>query len=256
MYPQITLSHITNEAILRNFIYKDRLNHYYLTDDWSSEMYDALAFAGFISVAMTDDNGKAWLLPEMQFGYAVLYWDRLHVARRLKNFITKKVFPGPYWLSINKNTEAVFKGIATYHQSNNWMIPPYLEVLRRMQASPQNYRSNIISVELWDDEKLIGGEVGYIIGGIYTSLTGFFDREHYSNFGKIQLLSLAALLKSAGFAFWNMGHPYMKYKFALGAIEYERLDFLKLWFAHREEKIPANLPQTSIECADLLRICF
>ena len=40
---------------------------------------------------------------------------------------------------------------------------------------------------------------------------------------------LAKYLEKENYAFWNLGHPYMQYKFDLGAIKYSRDEFLKRW---------------------------
>ena len=97
------------------------------------------------------------------------------------------------------------------------------------------------SVELIDAESgtLVAGEIGYTIGGVYTSLTGFLDRSSssstttttedkpeggeaeeaagsssappskmlHSSAGTVQLVALGALLRRCGFHFWNLGHP-------------------------------------------------
>lgn len=252
MYQYIKLSDVQDDYILTNGIYINDVENYYITDDWSPEMYDALAFAGFISVSIQDETGKAYLFPEMQFSYAVLHWDNLHISKRLKGFIYKKVLAHNYSISINRDIEAVFDGITHYHDDINWMIEPYLDVLRALKDTQQKYNLQPMSIELWDGKKLIGGEIGYIIGSIYTSLTGFFDRENYSNFGKVQLLSLALLLKESGYAFWNMGHPHMDYKFDLGAIEYQRRDFLTMWMKYRDGKPECRISDKFFTCDELL----
>ena len=70
--------------------------------------------------------------------------------------------------------------------------------------------------------------MGVRTGRVYTSLTGFMDRrdEDYANAGKLQLIRLCEYLRDEGYAFWNLGHPYMPYKLALGAQVVERPDYL------------------------------
>lgn len=41
--------------------------------------------------------------------------------------------------------------------------------------------------------------------------------------------SLGFYLENNKFSFWNLGHPYMQYKFDLGAKLYAREEFLKKW---------------------------
>jgi Leu/Phe-tRNA-protein transferase len=236
MYPYVSLADLQNNELL-NHIYHNFNDSYYITDDLSPEMYDALAYNGFISVSVKDQYNNDYLLPEMQTSYAVLHWENLHISKRLKQFIKKHILPkNDYFISINEDIQAVFDGIRRYHREKNWMNNSYTNILNKMFRQTK-FRQIIISVELWHHHHLIGGEIGYLTGKIYTSLTGFFDINNYSNFGKIQLISLAALLKNADVAFWNMGHPYMKYKFDIGAREYARLDFLNMWLKYRNKKI-------------------
>lgn len=47
----------------------------------------------------------------------------------------------------------------------------------------------------------------------------------------MQLFWPAEHLRNAGFAFWNLGQPYMQYKFDLGAKEVPRAQFLERWRA-------------------------
>ena len=82
-----------------------------------------------------------------------------------------------------------------------------------------------------ENNVLISGEIGYIIGKTYTSLSGFSsDEKCYRNYGTAQLVLLAQYLQANGFSFWNLGQPYMDYKLALGAKIYERKAFLARWF--------------------------
>jgi len=250
MFPYIRLTDLQNSFVM-NQIYHNFKDKYYITDDFSPKMYDELAYSGFISVSAMDDLGNAFLIPEMQSSYAVLYWDNLHISRRLRQFIKKNLIKDEYFISINNNMNGVFDGINRYHKEKNWMNDSYIKVLKKMHQQT-HFKQTIISVELWHHQTLIAGEIGYLTGSIYTSLTGFFDRINYSNFGKIQLIGLAKLLKKSGVAFWNMGHPYMKYKFDIGAREYARLDFLKLWLKYRQRKLQQPISQKQIKFYSLI----
>ena len=100
-----------------------------------------------------------------------------------------------------------------------------------MYKNPDNNFS-ILSIELYDknSKELIAGEIGYKINSTYTSLSGFSSKdENYKNWGKLQMVLLAFYLEKNNFSFWNLGHPYMQYKFDLGAKLYSREDFLKRW---------------------------
>jgi len=253
MYPYIQLSDLADPHRLINQIYLNGLDNHYITDDYSPEIYDALAFAGFISVTIEDHAGRSYLLPEIQFSYAVLHWDNLHLPKRFKKFLSKHIVADNYRISINHNIDAVFNGIKKHHHDNNWMSQPYYTMLKELGKSKQTYQLQLASVELWDEETLIGGEIGYFNGRVYTSLSSFFDKQNYPNFGKVQIVALALLLQQSGYAFWNMGHPYMQYKFDFGALEYSRFDFLKLWITHRSQENTVDMMGQQFSCHELLQ---
>jgi hypothetical protein len=135
---------------------------------------------------------------------------------------------------INTNLNLVLENIEKSHKTN-WLTSKYKDLI----LSLQNYIHptidfKIFSIELYDKntKELISGEIGYKINSTYTSLTGFSStNKKYNNWGKLQLVLLGKYLEKENFSFWNLGHPYMQYKFDLGAITYKRKDFLKRWLA-------------------------
>ena len=82
----------------------------------------------------------------------------------------------------------------------------------------------LYSVEVWnaDTGALAGGELGYSVGGIYSSLTGFSEEDAA---GSVQLLALGQLLTKCGFEYWDLGMD-LDYKRRLGAELIPRSDFL------------------------------
>eukprot|EP00392_Amoebophrya_sp_AT5.2_P010798 g10865.t1 len=119
------------------------------------------------------------------------------------------------------------------------------------------------SIELYDaSDNLIAGECGYSFGSVYTSLTGFCDK-NFAGAGTLQMYYLGRWLQKSGYKFWNMGHPpgkkrkprteqtmtlpitspeataprteqTMKYKADLGGEILERGCFLKRWNEARD----------------------
>ena len=85
-------------------------------------------------------------------------------------------------------------------------------------------------------EQLIAAEIGFSIGKVYTSLSGWSDRESGTGAGWTQLVLLGHWLQQRGYAFWSLGHcysPAMDYKRQLGQRVYPRHDFLALLRRHR-----------------------
>ena len=53
------------------------------------------------------------------------------------------------------------------------------------------------------DDELVAGDLGYTVGGVYTSLTGFHTE---NNAGSVLLCALGRYLELNGFAFWDLGN--------------------------------------------------
>lgn len=207
-----------------NFIYMNEDLNYYFSDDFSPKFYTQLARCGFLSTSILEDN-KQYLLPEMQFEYAILDFENLNISKS----INKLLQTANYKFTINTRFQEVINKLNDYHD-NNWLSGKYKDTIDYIYENPTN-EIEILSVELSDkNNNLIAGEIGYIIGKTYTSLTGFSSKQkEYKNWGKLQMVLLAKFLEKENFDFWNLGHPYMEYKFDLGALKYTRIDFLKRW---------------------------
>ena len=207
-------------------------NNYYWSDDWSEEFYVELAYAGFITTTY-EVKRELVLLPEIQFDYAVLDFEKLHISKKVQKLLKEDRFI----FTLNEKVDEVLQKLDTYHEQS-WVVPEYADLLKRLygyRSSKRNFE--LVSVELSCKQSgdLISGEIGYVIGNTYTSLTGFSSREkRYNNCGSLQLVLLAQHLKEENFEFWNLGHPHMEYKKRLGAKTYGREEFLKRWIRSRD----------------------
>ena len=160
----------------------------------------------------------------LQASLLLLDFDDLHISKKVKKLLQKKNLH----LEISQNLTEVVKGIEQHHK-NNWLTPKYLEMLQATQGLDENF--TMISALIRDKEEVVAGEIGYMIGKTYTSLSGFSKREKaYRNYGTAQLVLLANYLQHSGFSFWNLGQSYMPYKLMLGAKIYEREQFLERWY--------------------------
>lgn len=202
-------------------------NNYYWSDDWSDDFYVELAKAGFIST--TYDTADALvLLPELQYNYAVLDFKDIHISTKVKKLMSKN----DYEFSTNGRFDEVIEKLSMQHKYN-WLKGEYLKVLKNLYMSNDKRDDlKVISVELLckDSNEPAAGEIGYVIGKTYTSLSGFSSKaKEHNNCGTLQLVLLSKYLENNGFEFWNMGHPHMEYKRRLGCKVYSRDEFLKRW---------------------------
>ena len=204
-------------------IYQNKDINYYISDDFSQEFYIILAKAGFISTSILIKN-KFYLLPEIQFEYAILDFKDLHITKKVQKLIKENNFE----FKINQNIELVLENLESYH-NDNWLSGLYKKLILELYKNPKD-NFEVLSFELYSENVLIAGEIGYKIGKTYTSLSGFSKKDKkYNNWGKLQMILLAKHLEENSFSFWNLGHPYMQYKFDLGAKLYSREDFLEKW---------------------------
>ena len=204
-------------------LYNHPQNDYYWSDDFSPQFYVAQAKAGFMAVTEMH-KGEGMLLPELQHSYAVLDFTHLHTSRHVRRILNQANAPT---LSIGFSLRTAHTHIQAHHK-HNWLTLRYLETLEAVNALSSDV--HVVSVLLRHGDTITAGEIGYIIGRTYTSLSGFSSRDpRHRHHGTTQLVLLGRWLERHGFAFWNLGQPYMAYKFALGAKKYPRHAFLERW---------------------------
>jgi hypothetical protein len=219
--------------MLESLVYPAQQDLYW-SDSFDPGFYKDLARAGFISICVRDGDGH-YLIPEIQTAYAVLRWPDIHVSSQVRRLVRRGALEHQdVVLRVTCDPEPVLAGIAACHGESCWLHKPYREMLSDL-ADQTDQGFCLLGVELRNRSRdvLIGGEVGYAIGGVWTSLSGFLFRDHpaWNHFGTVQLLGLASLLESSGHEFWNLGHPFMPYKTELGARILPRKEFLEAWNA-------------------------
>ena len=87
-----------NKKFISENIYPNKNLNYYLCDDLSLETYIKLCEFGFISTSIILEN-NFYLLPEIQFEYAILDFSNLHISKKVKNLIKNS----EYEFCINSN---------------------------------------------------------------------------------------------------------------------------------------------------------
>jgi len=193
---------------------------------------------GFLPIA-TRAGTRGYLLPKLHVERCVLRLSPesdLHVGRSTRKKGRR------FLLSVNERFDAVVAGCHRQH-GENWLYPQIVNAFRlihqrtregsgvnAMVLNPETLEPldvssvRLYSIEVWNAETgaLAGGELGYSVGGIYSSLTGFSNED---NAGSVQLGALGKLLMECGFRYWDLGMG-MEYKTKLGAEMMRRSDFL------------------------------
>lgn len=132
------------------------------------------------------DFPLAWFSPDPR---GVLNFEELHVSRSFEKFLKKN----PFTVTFNKNFEGVIKACAMTKrkdQPGTWITPDIITGYKRLFAADLAY-----SVEVWLDEKLVGGVYGVVMGN-FCSGESMFKTE--DNASKLGLYSLIMLLKKNG----------------------------------------------------------
>lgn len=216
-------------------VWASEQSHYW-SIDWSPENFEILARLGFMSVSMAHPavpQGRV-LIPELQTEYAVLDWERLHIGRTMRRWMASRTFDElGFELIWADDVREILDAVDRCHGESNWLTGPYRELMTELVASNHDREDfEVLPIGLRTGEgRLVAGEIGYLIGSVYTSLTGFFERGDRSlnHAGKLQLIWLTKALQERQLSFWNLGHPHMPYKMELGAEIVSRADFLERW---------------------------
>lgn len=129
------------------------------------------------------NNEIQWWCPMQRF---VLFPNEVHVSHSMRNLMNKNL----YRTSINEAFEDVIKhcGSLREHEEGAWLGPEMIE------AYTELYRQNLAaSVEVWHNDRLVGGLYGVCIGRC------FFGESMFSlvpNASKLALIYLAGFMES------------------------------------------------------------
>lgn len=232
----------------RSYIIANGVLEFFYSDDWSPLFYRAQAKLGFIAIT-GNRNSSVQLLPQLQTAYALLDWKNITIDKKVKKILnSSRMNNENIRLNIDSDPDIVLENLISTWKKSSWLTPPYTDLIKKLASGKERIKDRTfriwgVTLTVGRERTPVAGELGYTIGRTYTSLSGFFKRENkkYNNFGKLQLVLLAGVLKDAGIAFWNLGHPHMQYKTDLGAEIVPRKDFLERW----DEAVEGESPDLS-----------
>ncbi len=134
-----------------------------------------------------DNKEPLWFCPLQRF---VIFPSEIHVSHSMQQLLNKhQLVP-----SINKDFEGVIRGCAIAQnrmkQDGAWLGPDMIEAYTEMHR--QGFAA---SVEVWQDDQLVGGLYGINLGG------SFFGESMFSlvpNASKVALIHLAHMMEILG----------------------------------------------------------
>ena len=134
-----------------------------------------------------DNEEPLWFCPMQRF---VIFPSEIHVSHSMQQLINKHELRP----TINKDFEGVIRGCATAQNRNKeegaWLGPDIIKAYTEMHR--QGFAA---SVEVWQEERLVGGLYGVSLG------KAFFGESMFSlvpNASKLALIYLARMFESYG----------------------------------------------------------
>lgn len=111
----------------------------------------------------SEDTPIIWWSPDPRF---VLFPEELHIPKSLKKFLRQnKEASSPYTFTINKAFDSVIDYCATIkrpEQDSTWITKELSQGYKIFHKE-----GLALSIETWQDEKLIGGLYGVLIGSVF-----------------------------------------------------------------------------------------
>lgn len=183
-----------------------------------------LAAGGDLSVERLVAAYRHGCFPWYEDGQPILWWspnprtvllpDNLHISRSLRKVLRSNQFS----VTFDRNFAQVIHACAQprHDQNGTWITSDiqkaYIELHQQGIAH---------SVEVWQDEELVGGLYGIAIGQLFFGESMF---SRVSNASKVGFVTLVSALKSAGFQLIDCQMP-TEHLLSLGADSITRIDF-------------------------------
>ena len=174
-----------------------------------------LAYQNGIFPWFNEDEPILWWCPEERM---VLFFEDLKISKSMRNIINQKKF------NITFNT--AFREVITHckkafrkGQEGTWITNEMVEAYCKL-----NTLGIAKSVEVWQNNQLVGGLYGIDLGHVFCGESMFST---VSNASKVAFIYLAKQLEFAGYRLLDC-QVYNDHLASLGCVEIDREDFLTL----------------------------
>lgn len=148
----------------------------------------------------------------------VLFLDELVVSKSMRNILNRNIFN----VTFNQNFREVISNcqkIKREGQNGTWITNDMIEAYCKL-----NEMGFAKSVEVWQNEELVGGLYGIDLGHIFCGESMF---SKVSNASKVAFIALANQLKKANYNLLDC-QVYNEHLESLGCREIDRTDFMEL----------------------------
>lgn len=138
---------------------------------------------GIFPWPISDESPLTWFSPDPR---GVLKLEKFHISKSFQKFLKKS----PFEISFNQNFEDVIAYCAQTkrkHEQGTWISDEIIEGYTNLFHAGHAY-----SVEVYQDQELVGGLYGTCIGEIISGESMF---HHVDNASKVALCSLVEILQ-------------------------------------------------------------
>ena len=159
-----------------------------------------------------DDGEVYWWSPDPR---AVIFCDRLHVSRSLSRTLRRR----SWRTTVDAAFADVMRACAAPRDTGTWITDEYRQGYQRLHDLGAAH-----SVEVWEDEELVGGVYGVASGGVFTGESMFHRRTDAS---KVALVALRDRMVQRGLSVLDAQLP-TEHLMSMGAEAIPRSEFLDL----------------------------
>lgn len=168
-----------------------------------------------------DNMPTPWFSPNPR---AVIPVDAINVSRSLRSLMRHAA----WHTTIDTAFTAVMQACAERNDEPTWITPEMVTAYTRLHDLSWAH-----SIEVWENETLIGGVYGVQLGAVFTAESMFFRR---SNASKVALVALCRRFSEAGGVLID-GQIMTPHLASLGAIDLPRPTFLARLSVLRETDV-------------------
>jgi len=164
----------------------------------------------------SEDQPVLWWSPEPR---AILYPDGIKISRSLKKTLRHSKFSITADTAFSEVIKACAGPRTQSPSGGTWITAEMMDTYNRLHQLGYGH-----SIEVWDEEKLVGGLYGLSLGSAFFGESMF---SHKTDASKLALVYLAKFSKSSGIDFIDCQLP-TNHLTSMGAINVSRKEYLRI----------------------------